>query len=333
MYCNLHNGYIELTGFVTEECHNELKIIVNSSNTNIDTKILRFKFNINKNDIPLTFQPIDSIVTLNLHHDAAMELYYRTTENTENTDWTLITSSQIAVNANEYIQFKNYNNVVDIRNVSHGPLFSQAIPLGGTSVKLRCFGNVNSLINFNDTLYPNCYQRLFEGFNIVNAPLLPSENLASNCYKEMFANCSSLITAPELPATTLAEDCYYGMLSGCTRLTEVPGLSAITLATNCCYAMFKDCTQLMTAPELPANTLVSGCYAHMFYNCRNLRYIKVGFDNWLGSDGHNLPDTFWWLFTDTGSIQTDGTFVCPSTLNILYDNYSYIPEGWTVEQY
>ena len=107
---------------------------------------------------------------------------------------------------------------------------------------------------------------------IVNAKdmSLPATTLASNCYQNMFSDCTSLVTASELPATTLANGCYYGMFRNCTSLESAPELPATTLANYCYNGMFRGCTSLTTAPELPATTLANGCYQYMFYNCTSL---------------------------------------------------------------
>lgn len=55
----------------------------------------------------------------------------------------------------------------------------------------------------------------------------------SNCYRNMFRECTSLTSAPALPATTLAGSCYDSMFYGCTSLAAAPALPATTLANGC----------------------------------------------------------------------------------------------------
>ena len=47
----------------------------------------------------------------------------------------------------------------------------------------------------------------------------------------MFIGCTSLTQAPVLPAETLAEDCYYNMFTKCTSLTNAyfPNLDSNTV--------------------------------------------------------------------------------------------------------
>jgi hypothetical protein len=50
----------------------------------------------------------------------------------------------------------------------------------------------------------------------------------------MFVGCTSLTQAPVLPAETLAEDCYYNMFKKCTSLTNAyfPNLDSNTVIAN-----------------------------------------------------------------------------------------------------
>lgn len=124
---------------------------------------------------------------------------------------------------------------------------------------------------------------------------LPTTTLASNCYSDMFYDCTFLITAPELPATILAHNCY--------------------------YRMFEKSTGLTTAPELPAKTLVSSCYARMFYGCSKLNYIKALFTTTPSSSY-----TSNWV----SGVASSGTFV--KNIDATWDvaGTNGIPSGWSV---
>ena len=50
-------------------------------------------------------------------------------------------------------------------------------------------------------------------------------NLAFGCYQQMFDGCISLTEAPELPAETLAQQCYAFMFRNCTKLSKVTCLA------------------------------------------------------------------------------------------------------------
>ena len=83
-----------------------------------------------------------------------------------------------------------------------------------------------------------------------------------------------------LPVITLASDCYNNMFNNCTSLKTAPALPATTLADSCYNSMFRGCTSLTTAPELPATTLASNCYDNMFYgtnvlpDCSNIDFAS-----------------------------------------------------------
>ena len=62
--------------------------------------------------------------------------------------------------------------------------------------------------------------------------ILPATTLASECYAEMFSNCTSLTTAPELPALTLVSSCYYLMFNGCSSLSYIKALFTTTPSSS-----------------------------------------------------------------------------------------------------
>ncbi len=174
-----------------------------------------------------------------------------------------------------------------------------------------------------ETLAEECYEYMFcDCTSLLAAPALPATTLAEGCYEEMFYGCTSLLDAPALPATALADYCYYDMFCNCTSLLVAPALPATTLAESCYADMFYGCTSLLAAPELPATTLVKDCYEGMFYGCSSLKYVKVGFTEWVGDDDEDFTEA--WL----SHVGTFGVFVCSNELATTYGT-SYIPEGWT----
>lgn len=83
-------------------------------------------------------------------------------------------------------------------------------------------GNIQSLMNFSDSVTSACYAYMFRNCtSLITAPLLPATTLAHSCYYYMFASCTALTSAPQLPATTLANYCYYYMFNGCTKLSNI----------------------------------------------------------------------------------------------------------------
>ena len=115
----------------------------------------------------------------------------------------------------------------------------------------------------------SCYQQMFWGCSLTDAPILPATDLSNNCYQTMFCDCASLTTAPILPATTLANTCYERMFFNCTHLTVAPELPITTLTDDCYKDMFSG-SGLIKAPKLPATTLMKGCYQQMFKACPDL---------------------------------------------------------------
>ena len=147
-----------------------------------------------------------------------------------------------------------------------------------TGSDISCIGNIETLLDYatvesggHPTMASYCYQNMFAGCtSLTHAPALPATTLVEDCYGSMFDGCTSLTHAPALPATTLADYCYEYMFRGCTGLTQAPALPATTLAYYCYYCMFQECTALTQAPALPATTLASSCYRYMFYGCTSL---------------------------------------------------------------
>ena len=145
------------------------------------------------------------------------------------------------------------------------------------SAFVELFYNCTNIVNVSSgflpatTLASDCYRGMFQNCtSLTTAPELPATTLANNCYEDMFYGCNSLTSVPELPATTLADCCYDYMFKNCTSLAIAPELPATTLADYCYYSMFHGCTSLTTAPELPATTLADYCYYSMFSYCSSL---------------------------------------------------------------
>lgn len=90
----------------------------------------------------------------------------------------------------------------------------------------RLFYNNKEIAQINNpkTFLPSteltdwCYQCMFEGSNIINAPELPAETLQEGCYNGMFLDCKSLEETPALNAKILEPFCYGYMFDGCEKL-------------------------------------------------------------------------------------------------------------------
>ena len=169
-------------------------------------------------------------------------------------------------------------------------------------------------------LIGNCNSLLF-GDDAVNNNNLSGKNYA---FYRLFYNCATIknVSSNFLPATTLESDCYYNMFQNCTSLTTAPELPATTLASFCYNGMFNGCTSLTTAPELPATTLVQRCYNRMFINCKNLNYIKAMFT----ATPSNYYTANW-----VSGVASSGTFVKNKNATWNVTGKHGIPEGWTVQ--
>ena len=195
--------------------------------------------------------------------------------------WTNITSTTsgatISVSAGDVVWFKGSNSsYADVLGESYEN--KQYIRNYFTLTnKAHVYGNVNSLTGNNTSVDVGCFACLFEGCQsnlytyVGKKIILPATTLASDCYAEMFAGCTSLTTAPDLPATTLADFCYFIMFSRCESLRTAPELPATTMVSNCYGNMFSGCSSLTIAPELPATTMAERCYGAMFRFCSSLK--------------------------------------------------------------
>lgn len=167
------------------------------------------------------------------------------------------------------------------------------------SARAACSGNLNTLLEYSN----------------------PPTTLGTNCYHNMFYNCTNLTAAPELPALTLSSGCYQMMFYNCTNLTATPKLPATALALSCYDGMFRDCKGLTTATELPATTLADSCYTFMFYNCTALKISSA--------QSSEYPTV--WRIPSSGTISstptnwntsmlsgTGGTFTSNPSINTTY---------------
>ena len=188
----------------------------------------------------------------------------------------------------------------------------------------------------------NCYvdiyqngQQMFMGCTaLTGAPQFPGgfDILFTNCYEEMFRDCTSLVNGPTilpldrstqgLVDTALGNYCYRRMFQGCTSLVNAPVLPASNYMTAECYAyMFMGCTSLVNAPDLLSiSTNSSDCYKYMFKDCTSLSYIKctATANYWLDCD-------YW-----TQNVSSTGTFVKAASATQWPSGESGIPTGWTV---
>ena len=142
--------------------------------------------------------------------------------------------------------------------------------------EIHCYGNIETLLD---------YQTVLNGSH----PSMAN----TYCFKEMFANCSTLITPPELLATTLGEGCYYSMFYNCSKLNKLPKLPATSIPTNAYGSMFKGCS------SIKLSTTQTGVYQTPY------RIPTTG----TGSTSSGVAD----MFSSTG-----GTFKGTPSINTTY---------------
>ena len=317
--------------FNNERNNNYIEPWVSATNTGNNT--YRTDYNINKKEIPLTFEVTSDGNICWKAYDTAST---KTIEYRKNSgEWTEITSATgngitISVVSGDIIQFKGDN-----ATYTGGTYQGWGYPytsFNGTTAGFKVKGNIMSLIDSNGfttatTLYSSYtfYNFFFNCTGLTDASelILPATTLSPYCYYRMFYSCTSLTAAPELLATALAMDCYHSMFESCTGLTTAPSiLPATALANHCYHGMFMGCTSLTTAPELPATTLVDACYYYMLNNCTNLKYIKC-----LATDISASNCTSNWTY----NIQASGTFVKAASMTSWSTGANGIPSNWTVQ--
>ena len=159
---------------------------------------------------------------------------------------------------------------------------SYNVKFGTTDVKVRCKGDIRTLIDYEKYLTANTrnarFERLFQGASpLVSAPELPATVLPEECCSYMFFACKQLKYSPDLKATTVGQNAYYCMFQSCKALKKAPEILATELiGRNNCYMMFAWCSALEESPSaLYAETLQHECYRLMFQDCSSLKKDPV----------------------------------------------------------
>lgn len=234
-----------------------------------------------------------------------------------NGEWTVFNSAAtIEMRENDIVSFKGNNDWYNSNVIA-------------TTFNFDVFGNAMSLIYGDEfesktNINIGVFRFLFSGCTgLVSAKnlVLPSMNLANECYAYMFRGCTNMVYAPELPATGLSQGCYSCMFFSCRSLLEAPELPATLLVQDCYYGMFKGCSSIQTAPYLPAETLMPFCYAGMFSGCTSMNFIDAEF--------LTEPSMFYngnWV----AGVSSEGTFV--KNENAEWDLFGVtgVPSGWFV---
>ena len=247
-------------------------------------------------------------------------------------DWTDYDGSTLALSKDYVVYFKGTRADCDCVGATQLFTANQVCYIGG---------NITSLLANPAQFAANAFRSAFSNGTCVDAvttpaevnwvdidpndPLLLPNFTSTECYREMFRNCTSLTSAPDLPAETAADGCYWNMFRLCTGLkTADINLAATTLGADSCRELFRQCGNLTSVPIFRASTLAARCYQQMLANCSNLGSITCLATN---IDASNC------LLNWMQSIKSKGTFYKSSAMNSFAAGSNGIPSGWTVQNY
>ena len=178
-----------------------------------------------------------------------------------------------------------------------------------------------------EILASGCYARMFAKTSIKKTPELTAVNLADSCYFSMFEDCKLLEEIPELPALNMADECYMRMFYGCTSLKieegkKIPELPASNMAKQCCSSMFEGCKSLKESPKLSATNLAVGCYDKMFAGCISLNHVIM-----LATEKDPITCMNNWL------IGTASKGIFHKNKDATWDNEGIVPSDWEIKDY
>ena len=232
-------------------------------------------------------------------------------------DWTNYDGSALSLSKDYVVYFKG--TMADCDCNGNTQLFTT-----GSNKVCYIGGNITSLLANDTQLAANAFRSAFSkgDSNSTNPgavtwvdidptdPLILPSFTATNCYREMFRNCTSLHSVPALPATSISPQCYFNMFRSCTGLVHADiELPATTLAEDCYRELFRQCSNLQSVPTLPAQTLVARCYQQMFAACTSLLSVTClatdisatsCTENWMSGAKNNSACKFYKASTMTG---------------------------------
>ena len=117
----------------------------------------------------------------------------------------------------------------------HGA-FSKGGAGGGTQITYIDIDPDSPLILPATNLAPKCYAHMFRNCtSLTRTPEFRVESTAVRCCYNMFRYCTALVDASgvTLPAMTLSTDCYRELFRQCSKLKTIPVLPASTLVQEC----------------------------------------------------------------------------------------------------
>lgn len=269
---------------------------------------------------------------------------------------TMTSGTTVSVVAGDEIAFMGENQWYFVNNngtwTSMTPSCTMNFDVKGNALSLVKGDNFVSdwtLVENPDNSLAGTFRGLFKDCTrLVDAGdlLLPSDELLSSSYCQMFYGCTALTSAPYLGATKFTSDPYNAMFENCSSLHRLqqdelpapettmpssfcarmfansglqvaPALPSMNLSSYCYARMFLGCKQLYYAPVLPAKNRASSCYEYMFSGCTNLYYVECYLEN--------PPVINNWL----SGVASDGYFVKSPNANWTRSS-SGIPSTWTV---
>lgn len=256
-------------------------------------------------------------------------------------DWTPYDGSALSLSKDDVVYFKGTRANCDC--IGDTQLFTATDNTG--TVNKVCFiaGDITSLLADPTQFAANAFRSAFSNGTCVDAvttpaavtwvdideqdPLILPSFTSSQCYREMFRNCTSLTYVPALPATTVASGCYWNMFRDCIGLTRADNITlpATSLQPDCYRELFRKCTNLESIPNLPAPTLVERCYQQMLSDCNKLTSIVC-----LATNNSGDAYTKQWV---SGITNSNGTFYRASGTVWQQNGTNGCPKNWGVEQY
>lgn len=117
----------------------------------------------------------------------------------------------------------------------HGA-FSKGGAGGGTQITYIDIDPDSPLILPATNLAPKCYAHMFRNCtSLTRTPEFRVESTAVRCCYNMFRYCTALVDASgvTLPSMTLSTDCYRELFRQCSKLKTIPVLPASTLVQEC----------------------------------------------------------------------------------------------------
>ena len=225
-------------------CVKKIDFISFKSNNNFSVKVWhRYKADANSKTLYSTNriewketqdeQIIDAYQTLN-----GYVLYFKGYKNVQSVKLKLQKGNEVSVSG-------DIMTILDAENPPETLIYNA---FDGVFSKSQALTDINGLILSPMKLSDGCYQNLFSetGVKSIREDFLPAVQLTKSCYKEMFANCKSLIIPPALKNTDLPQECYSGMFKGCTGLEKVPyiQINEGKYKYNSLTSMFAECSQL-----------------------------------------------------------------------------------------